>query len=83
MTINGKRTIKRIAAAYVAEGFPDHLVWEFQPLDGETAFPELVALRLIVQVVDGGQKHRLTDAGQDWIMKNRPDRDMSAARRHW
>lgn len=82
MTINGRRNFKRIAAAYVATGYPDHTAWEFQPLDGETAFPELRARRLIVLAGDG-EKHRLTDSGQALIIENRPDRDMSVAKGSW
>jgi hypothetical protein len=57
---------------YVAATFPDHKVWTFSPPANDTVFPELRALGLVEQIGARGSAFRLTDAGQHWVMANRP-----------
>lgn len=57
---------------YVAATFPNHKVWTFSPPANDTVFPELRALGLVEQIGARGSAFRLTDAGQHWVMANRP-----------
>lgn len=57
---------------YVAAAFPNHKVWTFSPPASDTVFPEMRALGLVEQIGARGSPFRLTDAGQHWVMANRP-----------
>lgn len=59
-----------LAQQYVEADFPNHRAWGFSPSSDDTAYRELIAAGYLTRL---GRSYALSDSGQRWVMRNRPD----------
>jgi hypothetical protein len=63
--------MEKLAELYVQKGFPNHRAWGFSPPSEEDVpYRELAAAGYLTRL---GRSWALSDAGQRWVMRNRPD----------
>ena len=82
MSEPARSAMNRLVTEYVKASFPNHRVWIFSFPIRDPIAGEIRALGFIeyfgTRRPDGHQGYRLTDAGQRWVMRNRPEMQSAA-----